>query len=199
MSNGGVDPFALGLLDALGAATFPYQRYVMFGAFKTPGVAKIRPPTSPRTWNIQQGYGADGASVIYVGGGLAEFEVDIFLWEKLQFLDWELFATAVLGKPVPPFGIGSAMGVQHPLLNMKPWSIKSVVIKDVTGFDVSPTGLYVCSLKCLEYRQPKAAVARPIAAIPAAAEAAPTAQSAAEVEMLKVQGQIKLEEGKLSP
>jgi hypothetical protein len=177
---------------------FPFQRYVMFGAFPTPGVAIVRPPNSPRNWNVQQGWGSDGAVVIYTGTGLAEFNVDIFLWEPEHWLLWDIFATAVLGKPKPPFGIGAAMGVQHPKLNMQPWSIKAVVIKDVTGWDVSSTGLYACTISCQEYKKPKPAIARPIAAIPAAAVAVPTAKSVNEAEMLEVQGQIKIQEGKLN-
>lgn len=168
---------------------FPFQSYVMFGIFPTPGVAKVRPPNSPRNWNVQQGWGFTGATMIYTGAGLAEFDIDIFLWEPFHWPLWDIFATAVLGKPKPPFGLGAAMGVQHPKLNMQPWSIKSVVIKDVTGWDVSPTGLYACSLKCQEYKKPLAALARPLEATPANAEAVPTAQSAAEVEMLKVKAE----------
>lgn len=176
---------------------FPRQPYVTFGPFKTPGVAKVRAPNSPRNWNVQQGWGLSGAVAIYTGAGLAKFVVDVFLWEATQFLEWQIFAKGALEKPKPGLGVGSAMGIGHPVLNMSPWSIQSIVVEDVDGFEQSPTGLWACAIHCLEYRKPIPAVARPIAAIPAATIPQPTAQSAQEAAMLEVAQQIALEKAKL--
>ncbi len=83
------------------------------------------------------------------------------------------------------------MGIGHPLVNMAPWNITSVVVNDVEGWEQSDTGLWACRINVTEYKRPLPALARPIAAIPAVTEPAPTAQDAAEVEMQKLAAQAK--------
>ena len=170
---------------------FPTQPYVMFGPFRTPGVAFPKKPGSPRNWDIRQGYGFTGAVVVYTGTGLAKFNVEVMLWLPEQFIEWELFALGALKKPLPGLGFGAAMGIDHPLVNMQPWNISSVVVEDVEGFEQGPTGLWATSIHVIEYRRPLPALARPIATIPAVDAPAPTAQDAAEVKMEQLKAQAK--------
>jgi hypothetical protein len=148
-------------------ATFPRQSYVVLGPARTPGVAKCRGANSPRNWDVQQGWGFSGAVVYFHGTGLAKFEVDVFLWKPEQFLEWKLFANVL--RPPPPGSKGpTALGISHPAVNMPPLNITEVVVEDCTQFEQGPTGLWSCTIKLLQYRKPLPAVARPIAAIPAA-------------------------------
>ncbi len=170
---------------------FPTQPYVMLGPFRTPGVAFPKKPGSPRNWDIRQGYGFTGAVVVYQGSGLAKFNVEVVLWLPEHFIEWEIFARGALQKPKPGLGFGSALGIDHPLVNMQPWNISSVVVEDVEGFEQGPTGLWATSIHLVEYKRPLPALARPIAAIPAVDVPFPTAQTKAELEMIKVAAQIK--------
>ena len=170
----------------------PIQPFVMFGPFRTPGLyARPVAPNSPRNWDIRQGYGYSGAVCVFAGTGLAEFDVQVYLTTDAHFVEWEIFAAGALAKPKPGLGVGAAKGIGHPLVNMAPWNINSIVVKDVTGFEQSDTGLWSCAIKCLEYKKPLPALARPIAAIPAVTAPAPTAADAAEIEMQKLSAQVK--------
>ncbi len=170
---------------------FPKQPYVMLGPFRTPGVAFPKKPNTPRNWDIRQGYGFTGAVVVYMGSGLAKFNIEVILWEPEHFLEWEIFARGALQKPLPGLGVGAAMGIDHPLVNMQPWNIKSVVVEDVEGFEQGPTGLWATSIHVIEYKRPLPALARPIAAIPAVDIPVPTAADAAEIEMEKLAAEAK--------
>jgi hypothetical protein len=170
---------------------FPLQPFVMFGPFRTPGVAFPRKPGSPRTWDIRQQYGASGAVVVYTGAGLAKFNVEVVLWLPEHFVEWEIFARGALAKPIPGLGAGAAMGIGHPLVNMAPWNIQSVVIEDVEGFEQNDLGKWSTIIHCIEYRKPLPAIARPIAAIPAVEAPVPTAQDAAEIKMQQLAAQAK--------
>lgn len=152
---------------------FPRQPYVILGPAVTPGVAKVRGAGSPRNWDIRQGFGLSGAVVVFMGNTLSKFHVDVFLWKPEHFVQWELFAP-ILARPLPGFGMAAALGIRHPLVNMKPWSITEVVVEDVSQFEQSDTGLWVTTIDLLQYKKPIPAVARPIAAIPAAS---PTVQA----------------------
>jgi len=170
---------------------FPLQSYVMFGPFRTPGVAFPKRPGSPRNWDIRQQYGASGAVVVYTGSGLAKFNVEVLLWLPEHFVEWDVFARGALQKPLPGLGVGAAMGISHPLINMQPWNISSVVVEDVEGFEQGPTGLWATSIHLIEYKKPLPVIARPIAAIPAVDAPVPTAQDAAELKMEALAAQAK--------
>ncbi len=161
---------------------FPQQPYIVLGALQSPGVATVRGLNSPRNWNVQQGWGFTGATAVYGGKGLAEFEVDIDLWEPEHFIEWNLFAQ-ILAPPLPgPAGL--ALGILHPIVNGPPHGVHAVVVKDVSQPVQSDTGLWTYTLKFLEYRKPIPALARPIAAIPAVGVPGPTAQNLADAELV---------------
>jgi len=41
--------------------------------------------SNPRGWDVRQGYGTSGATVVYTGDGLAKFSIKVFLWEDEHF------------------------------------------------------------------------------------------------------------------
>ncbi|MDQ2782605.1 MAG: hypothetical protein M3Y26_08760 [Actinomycetota bacterium] len=165
--------------DLLGAA--PEQDYIILAAVKSPGRAYIKSAGSPRDWDIRKGYGFSGASVVFTGNGLAKFEVDIELWLPSHWLDWKAFAK-LLAKPgglTPIVGLG----ISHPLLTTPPLSITSVVVEDVSQFVQNEEGSHVCTIKFIEYKRPLPALSKPIAEIPAASKALPTATDAVNAEI----------------
>lgn len=125
----------------------------------SPGRAIIKGAGSPRTWNAQQGYGADGASLLYAGAALSSFEVAISIWKEPQhWIEWEVFVP-LLAKPAAlPLGVGLpefALSITHPQLNAKPWEIRSVVVEDVSQWEQDDVGLWTCTIKFKAYRKPK--------------------------------------------
>ncbi len=167
---------------------FPRQPFIVLGALRTPGVATVKGLSDPRDWDIRKGYGLAGATVVYTGKNISPFTVDVDLWLPEHFIEWNLFA-AILAPPTP--GKPFALGIKHPIVNGPPHGITEVVVKDVSQPVQSNTGLWTYTLTLLPYKKPLPALARPIAAIPAVAPATPTAQDAAEVQMLALAAQAK--------
>lgn len=167
--------------DNLGV--IPRQDYVIFpGGLKTPGVAEIVGLSSPRKWNIQQGYGLSGATTVYAGTDPVKFKILVKMWRPLDFVQWEALARLHLAKPLP--GVRPpALGVSHPLLNLPPHSISSIVVEDVTGPEQDEQGTWVATIHCLEWKKPLPALGKPLGAIPAASKAAPTAADLADREI----------------
>lgn len=168
----------------------PMQDYVLLGGAKTPGRATVQGAGSPRKWDVRQGYGYSGAIVVYMGDGLAQFDIHVDLWLPEHFSEWNRFAKIALVKA--PLGTKpKALDISHPLLSLEPLKITSVVVEDVSQFEQDDEGLWTCTIKCLQYRAPLPALGRPLASIPNAAKITPTAQDAAEVEIQKLIGEFK--------
>lgn len=175
--------------DIISGAEFPRQDYIMLGGVQSPGCATITGAGCPRTWDVRQGYGYSGAIVVFTGDGLAKFDVHIDLWLPSHFAEWNRFAKICLAKA--PLGTKpKAMDIAHPLLNMEPLKITSVVVEDVSQFEQDEFGLWTCTIKLLQYRAPKPALGKPLAAIPNAVTKAPTAQDAAELEIQRLTAQF---------
>jgi hypothetical protein len=157
---------------------------------RSPGVATVHGLDNPRNWDERQGYGFSGAVLVYKGTGLSKFTVDIDLWLETHFIEWNLFAT-ILAAPKPGLAGGFALGIKHPIVNGPPHGITEVVVDNVSQPVQSDTGKWTYTISFRQYRKPLPAIARPIAAIPAASAPLPTAQDAAEVEMLKLAAEVK--------
>ena len=80
-------PSPLDLLDGP-----PHQDFIVLAGVPSPGMAIVKGAGNPRNWDIAKGAYTTGATVKFMGQGLAEFEVDIFCWKALHFLQWKVFA-----------------------------------------------------------------------------------------------------------
>lgn len=179
----------MSVLDLLNGGEFPAQDYILLGGEKSPGRATVLGAGSPRTWDKRKGYGYSGAFVIFTGDDLAKFKVQIDLWKKDQFAEWDRFAKKCLVKP--PLGQKpKALDIQHPLLNAEPLKITSAVVEDVSQWDQDEEGLWSCTIDFLQFRAPKPALGKPNAAIPSVAKPIPTAQDAADVEIQRLMAQF---------
>lgn len=143
----------------------PYQDYIVLAGAKSPGLAAVRGAGTPRKWDIQDGYGFTGATVIYNGEGLAEFEVDIQAWDDpTHFLEWKVFANLCLMPPSP--GLSRAqlsLSIQHPQLNDPPLSITQVTVKNVTQWEQNEEGgLWMRTISFVQYRAPRPVLVKPL-------------------------------------
>lgn len=156
----------------------PEQDYVILGSKRTPGRATIVSPGSPRKWDKQAGFGISGATLAFLGDDLSEFDLLVDLWEPEHWTAWTSFARDVLDKrPRGRISPEGAFDIVHPALNRSPTRISSVVVLDVTGPD-QEDGLWTFRIKLSAYRQPKPALGKPPAAVPAVPGVTPTAKTA---------------------
>lgn len=159
------DPFGL----------IPAEDFIILAGLRSPGVATIKGAGSPRKWDCQDGYGFSGGSTRFIGNKLAKFDVEIAIWDPAHWVEWQAFSV-LLKKPaggavIPMVGLG----ISHPLLNKAPLEITAVVVDDVSVFVQDEYGLWTCTIKFIEFARPKPALGKPLAEIPAASKAPPSA------------------------
>ncbi len=143
----------------------PRGRFIILAAagvsLASPGVCTIKGAGSPRTWDIRKGYGYTGASLVFTGTSLSEFDVDITIWEPEHWALWEAFSVLLTNPPPPPGVLPVSLSIFHPILNKKPWLIDKVVVKDVSSWDVSDSGRWTTTIKFIQYRKPMVALLPP--------------------------------------
>lgn len=173
----------------------PARDYIMIGGDKSPGKCTIRGLNSPRGWDIRQGYGLSGATVVPKGDECSTFSVFFEFFDAggsgvqktADMLNaWYAYAAKYFDKSVrlvPGSNVPKALGVDHPILAAPPHRVTEAVVKDVSGLEQDDNGGWSVEVFFLQYRKPKPALAAPNAAIPAAAQTAPTAEDEADREM----------------
>ncbi len=149
----------------------PRRGYIVLAvpglSLRSPGVATIRNLSLPQKWDERPGYGYTGATLVFTGAGLASFDVEIRLVEPTDWLAWEAFSALITNPPPPPGTLPTAFGIDHPVLNKKPWLVTKVVVLDVAGFEQDETGSWRTTIKFKQYRKPKPALLPPLEPPPA--------------------------------
>jgi hypothetical protein len=131
--------------------------YILLRGLKSPGIAEVVDANSPRNWDERRGYGFSGATVIFRGVGLAYPVIKFRLWTEEHWDLWSVFRV-LLEKP--PFGErAQAMSVWHPHLEAQ--GITSVVVQDLASPVNEGNGIWSITVKFIEYRRPKVALAKP--------------------------------------
>lgn len=173
------------IADIIQGAELPAQDYIVLGGEQSPGKAEVVGAGSPRGWDKREGYGFSGGFLVYKGDNLASFKVRISIWTPDQFAQWARFARLTLVKP--PIGTkAKALEIQHPLLNLDPIKITSVVVEDVSQWDQDDDGLWTCEISFIQFRAPMPALGKPTAAIPDAKKVVKPAVDAAEEEIKRL-------------
>ena len=161
-------------LDVLNGARFPVQDFVLLGGEKPPGRSYPMGAGSPRTWDKRKGYGFSGATLVFTGDDLSQFEIVVECWLQDHFFEWDEFARKVLVKP-PTGKRPTALDIAHPLVNGPPLLITSVVVLDVTQWEQDDDNLWTRSISVSAFRAPQPALGKPNAAIPGVPKKVPTA------------------------
>lgn len=148
--------------------------YFKLSGQKSPGLCDVTGANAPRNWDIRNGYGLSGATIVYTGDGLAKFTIRLFFWETAHFDAWVKFRR-LLKKP--PRGVRpKAMDISYP--SLEELEITSVVVEDELIWTQSQPGLFVKDIKFGQYRAPLPTVGKPDGSQSKANE--PTAQTAVE-------------------
>ncbi len=136
--------------------TDPVDKFLL-GGHMTPGIADVVGANSPRNWEERAGYGWSGAWLIYRGVGLSHFSIVFTLYTDADWLDWYAFQPLVTK---PPYGKRPrALDIVHPLTSAL--GIRAVVVEDALAPEQSEPGVWVATLKVIEWRHPKYSLAKP--------------------------------------
>jgi hypothetical protein len=135
----------------------------------SPGVTEVKSFGAPRGWDKRKGYGISGAFTVYTGDELAEFTMGLRHWLPPDTDPRWLLMVPLLDRR--PTGLPGALSsfaydFQYPILNAAPYSIKSVVVKEVTPWLQDEFGEWSCEIKFLEFRAPLPALGKPDKTIP---------------------------------
>lgn len=132
--------------------------YILLAGLKSPGIAELpNGANSPRKWDVRKGYGLSGSGVVYVGDDLAKFSVKILLLTDEDWSAWTSFR-ALLVKP-PNNVKPKSLAIWHPILEEH--GVASVVVEDLVGPTQTMDGGWTWEIKFLQFRAPKAAIAKP--------------------------------------
>jgi len=135
--------------------------YILLAGQKSPGIAVVSGAADARKWDVREGYGLSGGITVFRGRQLAHFTVTLKLVTAQDWVDWGSFKTLVAR---PPFGTKpKSMSIWHPWL--AELDISSVGVEEVgQPEEDGDTGAYSIAIKFLETREPKFALAKPVAA-----------------------------------
>lgn len=151
-------------LDLLNANTPPVQDFIVLNGVRSPGRATIVNAGSPRNWDKQKGWGTTGATLIYTGDDLAEFDVVIDLWLPEHWAQWNTFARVLEKRST---GLGAKfLSISHPLLYRAPLRITQVALKNVSQFELAKSGMWTCRLSFIDWKEPMPALGKPNGTIP---------------------------------
>jgi hypothetical protein len=154
----------------------------------SPGIAIVSGLTSPRKWNIKDGYGLAGATVDFIGTKLMRFTVEFRLWEPEHFEKWGEFSKLFEVPRIPAGAPVKAMRIEHPIL--AEMYISSVVVEDRTQLLQVDNGVWACTVSFLQYLPPRKALGKTSAVIPTD-KVNPIAKDAADLEMQRLDASVK--------
>jgi hypothetical protein len=174
-----------------------------------PGKAMLTGGSTPRGWDERQSYGMTGATLVPTGDHLGTWTFRVLLWCETdatgspagqQWTAFQTFFAKYLSKSVrfvPGTIKPRALGIYHPV--MSAYGVTEVVVEDVTAM-VQPEDedFFECEIRFREYRPPQLALGKPDVAIPAAQQAGPTAEDAADAEMAQKTAQLTQLAGQVS-
>ena len=138
--------------------------YVMAGGVKSPGRCSFQGLGRPHNWQVLEGYGLSGQTMIYRGPAICDFTLTIELFGQSRqlaesFAQWAAFSKVITPKqPVTalkPF----LVDMQHPLLAAA--EIKTVAVQDPGVPSKAPDAdRWTIVVKLKSYRPPIIALAK---------------------------------------
>lgn len=131
--------------------------YIKLAGQKSPGLAEVIGAASPRKWDERGGYGLSGSTVVFRGVGLCKFTVKIKLYTADDWASWDAWRPLVAK---PPLGTRArAQEIWHPLLEQL--EVSAAVVEEVSQPEQTNDGEWTITIKFIEYRKPKVALAKP--------------------------------------
>jgi len=123
------------------------------GGVQLPGKVVVQGLASPRKWDDQAGPGTSGATSKYAGPGIAEFTIQVQMWEPAQFDAFERDVRPIIAEPLPNVR-PSALDFEHP--DAAKLGIKRCVVTNVSQTQVfDEGGLFGFTISMKQFRPPK--------------------------------------------
>lgn len=148
----------------------PALNYVVVQGVRSPGRADLTGCSRPHNWEVVPFFGMGGARTIYKGSSIAKPTLLVTLWEPEHFPAWEAFAKLL---PPPTIGKPLAIGMSHPKLTAA--EIKAVQVEDLGVPERQDSGVWLVTVKLIEYNPPAPALVTPRGSVPAVGPGAPIA------------------------
>jgi hypothetical protein len=181
-----------GISDAIqpvpAITAFPYQDALIINGFTLPGKWTLTDAKRKFGWQIQKGFALSGATVLPMGDELivATFKVEIWSqsdWSIYSQLRKQLFTKGVFA--LPGGLLTAALGIHHPAL--KALGVTNVVVAEVAAEQQEEGGLWTQVVSFLEYYPARKVPPKPKTVIPDIAPPTPTAQTAQQIEVQKLE------------
>ena len=170
---------------------FPGVDSITLNNVQMPGKWTLRPGSKKYGWEVRKGTFMSGATVVPTGDDLIEAEFDVEIWDPVDLLAFNIARAGFLTKAligVPGVPIAVALGIDHPELAQLGCS--SVVVKECPWLTNDGYGVWVGTVKFLQYRPPLLALGKPTSATPGVVAPVPTATTAAEKALVAAQADL---------
>lgn len=150
------------------------HNYVVVAGIPSPGRAQFTGVSTNYKWDSQPSYGMSGATQIFRGRDISKFTLTITMWRREHFVQWAIFAK-LLEPPSPTKPL--VVSMSHPVLAAA--GISAIAVESVGQPERQSNGLWVATIKLMEYRPPARALVKPRGAIPAVDKGKPIAPKTA--------------------
>ncbi len=151
--------------QALPVTSFPYVDTFTVASIPMPGKWTLTSAQRQFGWQVQQGYGLDGAFVIPTGNKLVVAKFRGEFWAPAQFAIYKEVRKRLLDRGVLTVGgLAAALGIHHP--ELKALGVANVVVLEVNPVIDQGGGHWTTTVDFLQYRPPLLALPKPALVIP---------------------------------
>lgn len=104
-----------------------YDRIQFAGQYLSPGLCTIEGAALINKWDVRAGYGVIGGTAWFIGTELSEFSTTFYLYDDLDWADWDELAPQLRTRQRTPSWRG--LDIEHPIL--REVGITACVVKRV--------------------------------------------------------------------
>jgi hypothetical protein len=133
---------------------------IILGGMISPGIAKVVGAASRRKVDVRGAYGISASVAVWLE--VAEFKVEIYLYNDAHWGEWHIFRTEVLREikaNTRNKASDFALDIWHPWL--EELDIKSVIVKSVSQPEETEPTVYRITLEFIEYRKASLTLSKP--------------------------------------
>src|SRR5690349_4543050 len=116
----------------------PELNFVVVNGLRSPGRAQLTNVKVPYKWEVKEGYGAEGAFMVFRGRGISRPVLTLTLWRPEHFVEWAFFSQ-LLKPPTPLKPL--VVDMRHPILASA--DIKSISVEEIGEPERQSNGTWV--------------------------------------------------------
>lgn len=138
---------------------------------RSPGVCKLTGDGIPVDWDVRSGFGLAGKTQVFMGLGLAEFQLALRMWTTEQRSEFEFYDSMI--EPSPPGSPQKVYTINNPILALR--GITQCIFLNAPFVADQGDDSVIATYKCRQWRKPLPTLASPTS--PAASTPEGAAQS----------------------